>query len=297
MPGGLFFTRPCPLLYSPGSSVGLFFQSDPHFGASDVDYDLLDQERKKVLKRGDRLCVNGDVFDAILTRDTKRYEPTKLHKSLQGRNDLLNGAIDMAYSYYAPLASRIDMIGTGNHESALEKHHNVDPISLLVKRLNQLPDTQIAYGGYAGFVQYSFQDKPQNFQPQKFTVFYWHGSGGGNSLASSASEFEKKGFIEGADVFWIAHKHTRMAIEVERLSCPPSGHKPVLRKQWNIRTGSYFKTYEGQSPQEFKEFGRLSNFAADALLPPQGRGGIRLVLTFDRKTGKRNDTKVELYSS
>ena len=293
MPGGLFYIRPTPVTYKASDSFGFFMQSDPHWGASDTDQALLRRERDLILRRRDRLNVNGDIYDAILTRDGKRYEPTNLHKRLQGRNDIMNGAIDMAYEYYAPVAHLIDMIGCGNHDTAVEKHHNFDPVAVLVQRLNLLKGAKIAYGGYGGLIQYKFAPERLGGVNHCLNIFYWHGAGGGATAASAASEFEKKGFVEGADVFWIGHKHLRSANDVERLYISPEGKRPRRRVQWNIRTGSYFDTYEYQSQEDFTRRGRQSNYAADALLQPRGKGGIRLVLGFDSQTSKKS-LKVEL---
>lgn len=301
MPGGLFAIKPRPVLVSSTPAVptvSLFLQSDPHFGAADVDYELLEQERSQVLLHRSRLCVNGDIFDAILTRDAKRYEPTKLHKRLQGRNDILNASIEMAYEYYAPVARQIDFIGTGNHDTAVAKLHNFDPVAALVARLNTIPGAHISYGGYAGLVNYTFRFATSSAEDSlgRFVLFYWHGSGGGTSLSSSASEFDKKAFVEGADAVWFGHKHTRLAVETERIVCHNRSEIPTLRRQWNIRTGSYFRTYEAQKPEDVLVEGRQSNFAADALLQPHGRGGVRVVLVFDRAASRLKLTRVELDS-
>lgn len=284
--GGLFVTHPAPLAYKPNAELGFSLLSDLHIGCANVDHDQIDRELDLAYTRKDRILINGDIADLILTKDHKRYSPSALHPRLQGRADLVNAALDFAYEILYPYASRIDVIGIGNHESKAIHHHDFDFVSELVKKLRTgVRHCNTVYGGYAGFVRYEIQSAAWK-TPQSLNFFYWHGAGGGASASSAAQEFDKKSFVEGADVVWFAHKHLRMAYEVERLSPPWTLHEPVprTRRQWNVRTGSYFHTYPGQTQEGYARDGRQASYAADSLLPPQGRGGARVVLRFGRDT-------------
>lgn len=287
--GGLFVTRPRPLVPDKrSSSCGVFLMSDLHVGAPNVDYKLIERELSDAVLRKDRIVLNGDVADLILSKDAKRYEPSALHKRLQGRNDVVNAALDWCEELLAPAASYIDVIGNGNHEQSITKHHSFDFTTELVKRLRRNKNCNAVYGGYSGFVQYAARRQEEVKDSKAFTLFYWHGGGHGSTPSSCASEFDRKSFVEGADVVWFAHKHLRMAYETEKLVAPHLD--PTLgRRQWNVRTGSYFVTYPGQSQESYANSGRVASYAADGLLPPQGRGGVRIVVRF-----KSGDTRPSL---
>lgn len=284
-PGPLCVCEPARL--KAGAERGVFLLSDLHLGAAACDQRLLEAELAAARKNKDRVCVNGDVFDLILTRDDKRYSPAALHPRLQGRDDLVNAAVDMAYDLLSPYADLLDMVGVGNHETAVEKRGNTDPVALLIRRLDEAPVARraghrVRHGGYAGFLRYRFEGGPRH------EIFYWHGSGGG-SFASGLSEFVKKGRpVEGADTVWFGHRHVRTVSQLERWVVGPRGvtHHP----QWLIRTGAYLASHGVQTPEDALARGRRGNYAADALLAPTGRGGVRLVL------GPDGSSRVEVRS-
>lgn len=288
--GGCVVCRPAPLFRAsttpPGSdSQGVYLMSDTHIGAPNADYDLMAEELKLAARRRDRVLVNGDVMDLILTKDAKRFSPTALHPRLRGREDLVNAAVDWAEELFSPYANLIDMICLGNHSSTVSKYSSVDPIALLVQRLQAkvtTPGHRVHHGGYTGFVQYRFEK--QGFGP--FTIFYWHGAGAGSGgLGGALGEFGSKGsFVEGADLLWYGHRHVRAVSQLEKLSCPRRGHSPVLRKQWVVRTGAYLRPYGGQTQESIRKRGRRGNYAADSLCSPYGTGGLRVVLYPDGRS-------------
>jgi hypothetical protein len=235
--------------------------SDLHIGSPDVDYVKL---RWDILHGGNshRININGDVMDLILPRDGKRYTPAgALHKRLWGRDDVVNGMVEWAEELLAPVAGRIDMIGDGNHEEAVEKYHSVSPVKLLIERLNNKHGGHIAYGGYNGFFVYTGNSG------RRTTVYYHHGAGGGG-IGSAATDFQRTlGFVD-ADVIWTGHRHFRYVTELERVACG-RGKEPVYRRTVGVMTGSYLRTYRTGH----------ESYGSRKKLPPQGMGGIDLYLT------------------
>ena len=285
-PGGLFVIRPSLQVYRANSSFSYFLLSDLHIGASGCDEDHIRYDINQAVIRKDRILILGDVMDMITTRDEKRYNPASMATWLSGRSDIVNAQIERASKLLAPAAKAglIDMISCGNHETAVEKHNNVDPISILVDTLQAIDKNKnhkIYYGGYAGFVNYEFckDFTNPNRDNHHLKIFYWHGSGGGHSVSSSISEFEKKSFIEDVNVLWFAHKHVRLAYETDQIKLGSNG-RLSSKSRWNIRTGGYLNTYSEQSQESFKTEGRRSNYGADKLLKPYTLGGVRLVVNF-----------------
>lgn len=280
--GGLFIINPPYIKYKPGSRIGFFLLSDLHLGAASCDEEMIKYDLSEAVKRKDRILILGDVMDMITTRDKKRYDPASMASWLDGRSDIINAQIERAIDLLHPAskAGLIDMIASGNHETKIEKYNNIDPISILIESLepSKKESNRINYGGYTGFVNYSFSRDSLN-SSKKFRIFYWHGTGGGCSVASAASEFEKKSFIEDIHVMWIAHKHVRLAYETDYLSISPSG-KLNVHNRWNVRTGGYLKPYSEQTQSVLLRSGRKSNYAADSLLRPNTPGGVRLIIEF-----------------
>lgn len=288
-PGSVTVVRPSVIPLPPaGGEQGFTLLSDLHLGASNVQLGEIKAELDEAKTSGDRILLNGDVFDLILPRDHKRYDPTALHPRIRGRSDVVNAVLDWGEELLAPYALHLDMIGVGNHEATCEKNNSVDVVSLLVNRLNGRLQSdghlhRIARGGYCGFVDYRFRNPSHH--SSRFLIFYHHGTGKGSSLASSLTEFDRFRFVDGADVFWLGHKHSRVSGHVSRIACPLSGTQLIEKEVRLVRTGAYLRTYSGVNPESLLKSGRKSNYAADWGMPNHGRGGARLVLKFngDRK--------------
>lgn len=278
--GGLFVVRPEPRLYEPGDEFGHLLVSDWHLGSSACDEQLLRNDLDDAVARGDRVLVLGDLMDLILAKDKKRFAPSCLASWLRGRDDIVNASVERACELLRPAAERglLDLVAGGNHDLTGPEHRtSVDPVRLVTDAL-----APAAYAGYAGYLRYQYLPKGEARSRDSLTLFYWHGSGGGSSVSTAANELEKKGFVEGVDVFWVAHRHVRLAYETERLGLDQGG-KLFCKSRWNVRTGGYLRPYAAQSPSSVKGTGRQSNYAADSLLPSYAPGGCRLVATMGRR--------------
>lgn len=283
--GGLVRTAPEPFVYASGDEFGFTFLSDLHIGARNVDYAAMTRDLDRAKKHGDRININGDVFDGILPSDQKRFLTSALDPRLHGHDDILNGAIDIGVEILSPYAELIDMIGAGNHDDSVLKYHHFDPVLLLVDRLNQhlrsigSPHV-ITYGGYSGIIDYRFEtDAPRCPRIRRFLIFYHHGIGGSGSFSSSAGDFQKFNFVEGADVLWLGHRHSKMQATVVRLCFRDNG-TVAERPVHFIRTGAYLRTYGIQHAIDVPRVGRRDNYASVRAYEPQGMGGYRLILSF-----------------
>jgi hypothetical protein len=283
--GGCVISRPVPICFQRGQTQGFTLMSDLHIGSADTDYGLIERELSAAKAAGDRILLNGDVFDLIFPKDVKRFVPTALHPELRRRNDVLNAAVEMGERILGPYADSIDMIGCGNHETAIERYHAADPIRFLIDKLaaHHGKDHTIHHGGFTGFVDYRFR-RPGGAgdEGRRFVFWYHHGAGAGAPVTKGTIDFHRKQWVR-ADVRWLGHKHNRLSFHDCEMTCPESGEQPRLRDVRNVMTGSYFSTYHGQSQKSIKENGRLASYAADAGLAPQGKGGARVLLTLRRE--------------
>ena len=288
--GGLIVCRPNPIPYKHGDVIGFRLMSDLHIGAPNVDYDLVEKELKDARDKGDRILLNGDLVDMILPKDIKRFDPSHVHPRLLGRGDVVNAQIDWACEILLPYADLIDMVGLGNHETAVTKHHNIDPTSIIVYRLQNAssPEHIIHYGGYGGFVDYRLREKGRkDGSGQRFIIYFTHGSGGGAPVTKGMIDLHRTGWVNDADVIWKGHRHVRVSTHIQAISCPITGHEPRVREIRQIITGSYFDTYRGQTQKSIRETGRRANWAADNAFAPQGKGGARITLQMRRSGNDR----------
>ncbi len=289
--GGIVVSRPARSVVHSGLVFGISLMSDLHIGAAHVDYRLISKEVSSALSNGDRLLINGDILDLILVQDRKRFSPDVLADRLQGRRDIVNEAIEWAVEILSPAAHLIDMIGLGNHEVTVEKYCSTDPLSIIVhalrkESLKKDPEHIVHYGGYTGFVDYRFEldrDTHTHKPPGcRYVIYYHHGGGAYAPVTKGMIDFNRKDTFVDADLLWLGHKHNRWNAHVEKLSCPESGYSVRTKQVRHVMTGAYFQSYVGQSQKSIGENGRRSNYAADAGLAPQGKGGARVLLEFYR---------------
>jgi hypothetical protein len=279
--GGCVICRPATIHHKFGQTIGLTLMSDLHIGATGVDYGAISREIANAIAAGDRIAINGDVFDLILPRDHKRYDPRALHQRISGRADVINAAIEWAVELLAPAAHLIDMIGVGNHETAVETHHSVDVVSMLIDRLrpHHPAEHTIHHGGITGFIDYRFRRGAGNSgHSYRYVIWYHHGTGGGAPVTRGTIDFARKEWAS-ADLRWMGHKHYRVAFPTMSLHCPTSGDEPVLRETRCVMTGAYFRTYSGQTQASIRREGRHANYASEKGLSPQPVGGARVLLT------------------
>jgi hypothetical protein len=297
--GGMHICRPKPVVTTFGGTVGFHLMSDLHIGAAQVDYKLIQKEIDEVAESGDRLYINGDLLDLILPKDHKRYDPGALHPRISRRADVVNAVVDWAVELLRPVATQIDMIGIGNHEAMITRHHSIDPTLLVIYELEKEvraknPNHVIHYGGYTGFVDVRVRvphgNKEHHATGYRWVLYYHHGSGAYAPVTKGLIDFNRKDTFVDADLIWMGHKHNRLTVAVEKISCPLEGDHPAVKDVRHVMTGSYFLTYKGQSQESVRKIGRRSNYAADAGLAPGGRGGARVLLKV--KSGAPLEVKV-----
>lgn len=283
--GGLVIARPMPIYWEEfGQPLGHTFMSDLHIGSVHTDYELIKKELQFAKEKGDRIAINGDVFDLILPSDHKRFKADVLHPRMLGRTNIVNEAIKWATELFTPVVDLIDGIGCGNHETALEKHHSYDPILALIYELEKVRKAEgiIHHLGYTGFIDYRYRYKSRtqraktNSNSKRFVPYYHHGAGGSAPVTKGMIDFNRKDVWVVADAIWFGHKHNRLMDHIYRMSCPESGDQPRMHDVRHIMTGAYFDTYKGQSQQSIRKHGRRANYAADAGFAPQGKGGSRV---------------------
>jgi hypothetical protein len=259
--------------------------SDLHIGAINVDYDLIDKELREARDNGDRININGDLFDMILPKDHKRYRPDVLHPDLQGRANVRDATIKMGYEILKSSAPYIDMIGMGNHERSMEMYHATDVTASIINKLNKLKNTNVRYGGYTGFIDYRYSNG-RTGSNRRVVVAYHHGSGGNAPVTKGMIGFHRKATYVDSDIVWEGHKHNRLVDATPlRMRCPLRGDEITFDQQVFIMTGGYMDYDMAQSHEDVMRDGRKSNYAQDWGLPPQQKGGVRVLVKFHRKTG------------
>lgn len=239
--------------------------SDLHIGSADTRVDLIERE----LDADDSwLLFNGDMADLIIAADKKRYRPACLPKRLRGRNDIINATLDWTTELLEPHAKRILGLGTGNHETAIEKECSLDFARLLCDRLG------VPYAGYSGYYDFRFRDDARHVC--RYLIHYHHGAGGGASLKSCVDEFTKRNGYIDADLIWVGHRHHNMSTRLRRLVCPILGSRIQYSDTRFIMTAAYMESWK------FNNGPREGSYPEDKALPPQPTGGTLVTVSPNR---------------
>jgi len=216
--------------------------SDLHLGAAATDENKIRRELKKAVDIDARILINGDLFDGILPKDMKRFTPSAVKSELQGKDALINRTVEYVANFLEPYKTHIDMIGVGNHETAILKHHSVDLVDLLLK---QLDCENIKFGGYTGFVVYRYSyNSNDSSRTRTVCIFYNHGKGGSAPVTKGTIDFQRNSaLVEGADIIWLGHNHQRNSVINVKVGYDRSGNVR-FRNEHCVRTGSYMRFTE-----------------------------------------------------
>ena len=216
---------------------------DLHLGAEATNKAHIIQDLEEAKELNARIFIGGDVFDGIMTKDFKRYEPEVIDKKIRGRNDLLNATLDLGTEFLKPYAHLIDGIGEGNHETAVRRHHNISLIPLLMERL-QTPEHKIHFLGYKAIIQ--IIDLPVNQPTNSRTtrILFFHGSGGSAPVTRGAIDLYRiMSEVDGCDVVWVGHKHTRIAEPMLKYKQKDNGDIMPYECR-GVITGAYLNSIE-----------------------------------------------------
>lgn len=250
--------------------LGFTLISDIHFGSSSFQPDLLKMDLERARAAGDRIAINGDVFDLILPSDRKRFDISSVDDRMLV-SSMIDEQLELGIEHLAPYAHLIDMIGVGNHEQSAIKYHHTDLVSRLVNRLNRYHGGNIVNGGWTGFLDYraSGEDSTGKIsQTRRLVIFYHHGSGGASPITKGMIDFSRLRQWVDADVIWIGHKHNRIIdAGAMRMRCPIRGDEPKFDPVLCVMTGAYTSSYDSL----------VDDYAAQRAMAPQQGGGVRVL--------------------
>jgi len=277
------------------NEITLCLMSDLHIGGLHVDYDLIESELKRAKSLGAKILINGDVFDAIMPGDRKRYRANNLHpRMFRAGDDMIGESIRWAIEILEPYKDDIIMIGDGNHDDAVARYHHIEPVKHLVIALNGTGTSKIKYGGYHGFIHVKMpilECEPNRMA--HYVIHYHHGAGGAAPVTKGAITFSRANmWLEGVDAIWRGHTHHRQAGRDSKVLFNPSVVEPsdrvITKDVLTLRTGSYIDTYKGTTSDELIQHGRKDGYAALWDAPNLPKGGLMLYLKSSRcRNGKQ----------
>lgn len=264
------------------SELTVALMSDLHIGSLHTDYKLIQRELDRAVAHNAVIAINGDILDAILPGDRKRYRASDLHPRMyEAGDDMVGEAINWAAEILAPYANRIIMLGDGNHDDCVSRYHHIEPVKHLCVLLKNMTGWNVNYGGYHGFLHFKLQTTCSH--RAHYVMHYHHGAGGGGPVTKGVGAFHRaNAWIEGADALWRGHTHTITAGRDGKVVYNKDAHHPLnrldIKDVLSVRTGAYMDTYKATTPEDLSKRGRKDSYAAlwDCSSAPKGGSLLHL---------------------
>lgn len=182
--------------------------SDLHIGSKEFDGASLKRDLEKCKDNDAKVIINGDTMDLILLQDLKRASASRI-KPEEGQ---INQFIEEATEALIPYVAQLCIIGMGNHETSMIKHHGVDVLAWLIERLNrEKKNGKIQEGHYQNFVRINFLDPKRGYKlGGRYTMFFHHFIGGNSPVSKGMIDFNRVAVANEADVIFGGHKHNQI---------------------------------------------------------------------------------------
>lgn len=220
--------------------------SDIHFDNPKCDRDKLRDHLEYCKRHQIPVFINGDFFCLMMGK----WDPRRSKKDIRPEhnvNNYLDAVIEEAVEWWSPYADLLTVIGYGNHETAIIKNVETDPLQRFVDLLNYKNKTSVYTGGYGGWLIIKFHFNKSTIMSKN--VKYFHGAGGGGVVTKAAINLTRALEIyENMDVFLLGHVHENSARNDVRdsLAYNPGKHVYELtQRQIHLAiTGSYKEEYQ-----------------------------------------------------
>lgn len=179
---------------------------DRHFDSAHSERKLQIQHLDEAKKRNALIIDIGDLLDGMQGRNDPRSDYTDLRPEYVGTSNYFNRIVDDATEFYSPYADQFLMLGKGNHETSVTKHHNIDLTSMLVAGLQKSTEHEIQVGGYGGYIKFGFVIG--GTQTLSYNLKYMHGWGGGGPVTRGAIDTNRQAvYLPDAHIVCNGHIH------------------------------------------------------------------------------------------
>jgi hypothetical protein len=222
-----------------GSEAWLLWMSDEHWDHKKCRLDILASHHNEAAERGALIVKVGDTFCAMQGKGDPRGDKGSLREEHWGGN-YLDRLVKTAADWYEPWKANIGIIGLGNHETSVYKHHETCLIDRLCQSLRDKGG--IAHkGGYSGWARAMLTGNTTKRYSRR--IFYHHGFGGGGPVTKGLIDFNRLAEWSDADDIVCGHVHWKTCVPIirQRLSITSC---LSLDEMYFVRCGTYKDEFE-----------------------------------------------------
>ena len=255
--------------------------SDLHWDNPKCDRKMLKAHLDYCKENDIPIFINGDFFCLM----QGKYDPRRNKKDIlpeHNKANYIDAVIEDAVDWFSPYSHLLTVIGYGNHETAIIKNLETDPLQRFVDLLNYTNKSNVYTGGYGGWLLLKCAIWENTYLSKNLK--YFHGSGGGGIVTKGAINLTRAlEMYENMDVFIMGHIHENASRnDVRETMEYNSGKRTHEYKHKQIHlaiTGSYKEEYQDGAFGWHVERG--------APVKPVGGRILTLNSTMDREDGKK----------
>jgi hypothetical protein len=253
-----------------GEPLWLLLRSDAHHDNAHTDLDMERRHLVECVNREGLVLDNGDLHCAMQGKWDRRSDRSALRPEYQFGN-YLDRLVDEAVKFYQPFARNLCMMGLGNHETAILKHHETNLTERTVERLKMLGAVNLHSCGYAGWIRISVNHGRN--RSDSVWMYHHHGYGGGGPVTRGTIQTSRMAvYLPDADLVWTGHTHDSWIMPIERYRINDRD-RPYLDRQMHIRTPGYKDEFSPQDGWTIERGG-----------PPKPRGALWLKVWINRNS-------------
>lgn len=245
--------------YKHGDKFKFLLLSDVHFDNPKCKRALFYRHLDEAKASGAGVFVFGDFFCLM----QGKYDPRRSKKSVRPEHNKEN-YVDAVFSdsadKLAEWAKSFILFSDGNHETAILKNLEINPLDNLVDKLNYKHEGNAFHMPYQGFVRFVFEAENGGRVRNK-TLYFHHGKFGGVVSKGSQGVGRHGLVVPDADIVVTGHTHDRWIMEQPRYRLKGNGEVKV-EQQVHVKCGTY--------KEEFEDGG---GWAVERIAMPKSIGG------------------------
>lgn len=214
--------------------------SDRHHDNAHCDWDLEKKHLEQAKEREAGIIDVGDMHCAMQGAWDRRKDRSQLREEYQF-GQYLDRLVEVAAEFYAPYAGNFVVVGRGNHETSIMKHHETDLTERVCEAISQKSGTRVHAGGYGGWVRFHFMTTSTS--AKRINLKYFHGSGGGGPVTRGVISTNRMSvFLPDAHIVATGHTHDQWLVPIARERIGGAGDISI-DEQVHVRIGTYKDEY------------------------------------------------------
>lgn len=255
--------------YTGSATFPFLLLSDLHYDHPYCDRQAVHHHLDKAKERGAKILFNGDTLCLMQAQTDKRGSKGAVREEHKV-NNYFDAVIKDTAEQFAPYAENILLLADGNHETAVIKHKEIDPLDHLAHRLNSDHGGNVFRAGYHGFIRFRFQHESGG--STKTVLLYHHHGKFGGIVTKGVLGVSRHGLvIPQPNIIWTGHTHTLWHVPQPQLMVNVKG-QTYTRLVHHVKTGTWKD-----------EFNRPGGFGVERIATPPAKGGYWLDIHVNNK--------------